>query len=154
GASDIFGCIHREIHYRAVFTGNDEDWKTCGDFLNDIDLPISQQGVDWPGPIAAEPLSFPERKVIDDTGGETMVELDLRERPIGLRRSRQRIICGTSASAQATGEAATKSAPVSVTKESVKAMPHILGLGFHLKGIIASRTNVIDVLDITELWVA
>ena len=65
--------------------------------MNYVNFPASSDGIDRTVPIIAKALALSERKVVDDAGGEVVIELNLRQSPVGILGSRQREICAAGA---------------------------------------------------------
>src|SRR6202041_573361 len=107
---------------------------------------MPKDSVGGAAPAAAILLAFAERQVIEDAGGKTVIEVQLRQAPIQLRSARQRVIERTWVRAETVGQAGIEIARIGIADQSVETMPRALGLGFDLQGIITGGTDaVIDV---------
>src|ERR1700722_3596327 len=84
--------VIREKHARRVAAVNYEQGESRRDPLDKIQLPVPEDGIRRATPIAAELPAFSERQIVENAGGEAVVEIELRQPPVQLLRSGQRIV--------------------------------------------------------------
>src|ERR1700688_712243 len=111
--------------------------------FDDIDLPISQHCVNRSTPVAAEMPSLTERQIIENAGGKDIVQVELRQSPIQLLRTRERPIECARIAAQTVRKTGIESAGPSVANQRVQAVPSTFGLGFHLERIVTRRSYAV-----------
>src|SRR5438477_7047604 len=81
-----------EEHSRSI-TAIDYEQRESGSGPDDrIQLPVPEDGIGRTAPITAELLTFPEWQVVQDAGGEAVIQIQLRQSPIQFRAARKRII--------------------------------------------------------------
>src|SRR5215831_10614611 len=73
-----------EVHTRLIGAGKDKDREPGGDPFDDVDLPVSENGVGDIVPVAAELLAMPKRQVVNNARRKAVVQVDLGKRPVEL----------------------------------------------------------------------
>src|SRR5271155_2843719 len=107
-------------------------------------LPIPKSCVGRAVPVSAEHFASAERQVVNDAGGEVVVEVDLRQAPIQLRPVRKREIGRTQQRTQTVGEAIIVGVRIGITNQSVEAVPGRLGLGLDLQRVVSGLAEVAE----------
>ena len=67
-----------QVHARTVVTRDNEDWESGSGLFDHVDLPISEDRIRNPVPVAPELLALAKWQVIDQAGSEVVIELNLR----------------------------------------------------------------------------
>src|SRR5579864_1107827 len=101
--------------------------------FDDGHLPASADRVANGVPVAPPFLPFAEGQLINDAGGEVLIEVDLRESPIEVLPIRKREIRGPDDTSQPVAETGVICSRIGVRNQRVKAMPRALGLGLDLQ---------------------
>src|ERR1019366_8419217 len=100
-----------------------------------------------PVPTTSPFLTLAERQVVNDAGGEILIQVDLREAPIETLPVRERKVSGANDAPQAIRKSRIVGSRVSVSDERVNAVPFALGLGFDLQRIVTRLPGVINIVD-------
>src|ERR1700691_3791258 len=97
------GCRVLTECWAGIGAVDDEERESRLGSLHQIDLPVPQNGVGSSSPVAAVVLPLAEWKIIEDAGGESIVQVQLRQSPIQFLGAGQRPIDRADIGAQAIG---------------------------------------------------
>src|ERR1035438_2924149 len=101
-------------------------------------MPISQDRVHRAIPVPPEVLTLAEGQIVENAGGEAVIQIQLRKTPVELLGSRERTLQGAGVGAQAVGHARIEGARPRIAEQCIETMPGALGLSLYLQRVIAS----------------
>src|SRR5438105_3482764 len=133
-----------QVHARTVVTRDNEDWESGSGLFDHVDLPISEDRIRNPVPVAPELLASPERQIIEHTSSEVVIQLYLREAPISTGRAGQWPVGHARAAAKTVVESRVEVPGLRVAQEDIQSVPRAFRLTLNLKRIVASRPRVRD----------
>src|ERR1700682_40968 len=98
--------------------------------LDQIHLPVPEYGVRGTAPVAAEVLPFAKGQVIQDTRGEVVVQVQLRQSPVQFRASWKRVIDRSRIRTQTVRHAGVEGPRPGITDQRIKPVACALSLRF------------------------
>src|SRR5690348_13970023 len=114
--------VVREENPGSVSAIHDKQWEAGGGMFNDIQLPVAQDRIRRPGPIAAEVFAFSKGQVIQNAGSKVVVQIQLREAPVELRASGKRIINGSRISTQPIRHTGVEGSRPGIAQQGIKSV--------------------------------
>src|SRR5579864_1948541 len=135
---------------RSIAAVHDEQRKSGRYSFNKIHLPVPQYSVGGATPIAAELSPFAEWQVIQDASCETIVKIQLRQTPIELGTSGQRIIDCARIGPESIRHPGVECARPRVAQQSIEPMACTLGFRFYQQGVVASPSYAVISCDLLE----
>src|SRR5579864_7026302 len=135
---------------RSIAAVHDEQRKSGRYSFNKIHLPVPQYSVGGATPIAAELSPFAEWQVIQDASCETIVKVQLRQTPIELGTSGQRIVDCARIGPESIGHPGVECARPGVAQKGIDTVTRTLSFSLYLEGIVASRSHAVISCDLLE----
>src|ERR1700689_136772 len=139
--------VVREESSRLLRAVDDKQRKARRRPLNEVKLPIPQDRVGALAPSPSELLAAAERQVVQHASRKAAVQVQFRESPVQVRRSRQGIIQRARIGSQTVRQAGIEIARVGIADQSVQAVLCALGLSLYLQRIVARRAHGIVAID-------
>src|ERR1700728_2422258 len=144
--------VHTGTAEVAVVASDHEQREPGCRFLDYIQLPIPKNRIGHTIPAASEFLPFAKRQIIENAGGELVVEIDLRKAPIQFLSPGQWPVHGTGKRTYPIRKTRIERSRIGIAQQCIKPVPRVL-LGLDLEGVVVSPAVVTVVINGGELAV-